>query len=357
MGASGDSDHFALAGSCRMIAGITIHGSRQVLPALVWLACHGSIVLANSPPVSIWETDLSAACGRAQAEATPLVVYLSSSADEAHASSCREFERGPLASPAMDGFRNWAVLARVDVAAPVPDETVAEMLRAVDLSETPAVAVVVRNRDGWRTHGQSIGKFEPPDLVRIVRGDIAQAMIALCCDEYEGMTARDRNRHRKNVVGRCMLLQRESEAIENSYNLQLATLRDDGRFSAKKFATTAQERQSLLQRWILAVAELSALPECRNGLICEVVLNQYLLEHDVSRRLSTDLVACTANDHLAGAKAIKTAHKLVRARDCERELGSQTVQAIVATAGQTRWGRSEENSEMQRKASGKSAAN
>jgi hypothetical protein len=316
-----------------MITTLTARGSRLALLALIWLAWHVPIVVAEPPPASIWETDLSAACSRAQAEAKPLVVYLSSSADEEHASICREFERGPLASPAMDGFRNWAVLARVDLAAPVPDGTVGEMLRAIDLTETPSVVVVVHHRDGWQAYGQCVGGFESSDFIRILRGDVAHAMIAIARQRQQAMSPAELAQKRAEVYAECDQLRSASDAVAISYDYQLARIRSGGQFNAAAFIAATGERRALQRRWVAAVVELAALPDFRDDPLCEMVLNGLLLDYDVSRRLATDLAALDGAEQRPNPLAAKAAQLFVRAADEELEAASFNVQKTVADAG------------------------
>jgi hypothetical protein len=222
----------------------------------------------------------------------------------------------------------------------IPKGTDSALMRTIDVTETPAVAVVVQHRNGWHSYGQIIGDFKPSEFVRILRGDVALAMVAIRRDAYDALPAGDRARHEHKVEEQCIELQRRGNAVEKSYNQLLDRLRDDGQFSAKEFAAAAHTRARILKQWVMAVADLSALPEQKDSVLCEVVLNLYLLECDVNRRLTKDLVACTESDRLANSNAVETAQKLVRDRDKERKLEAQVVQETIAGAGRIHRGRS-----------------
>lgn len=315
--------------------------SRLIVQAPVWfslaIVCavwRAAFVIAADSSQEIWQTDVVAGCLRSQAEAKPLVVYVYSSTNEKQPLINRAFERDILSNPAIEGLHEWAVMTKIDLAAPEPDGVAGDVLRAIDVTETPVVAVVAHHREGWLAYGQSTCKLKPIDFMRILRVDVAQAMIAIRRDEYRAMSEIDLARQRASVEQRCMQLRRESEPVETAYDQQVSALRDDGQFSAGAFAATARERQSLVQRWIRVVVDLAALPDFELDPLCEAILNAYLFDYEANRRLASNLTSLTVGDHLPDAQAIQAAQDLVRAAEQEREESMNTVQGPLTEAGQ-----------------------
>lgn len=311
----------------------------RLVPIWISLAIVGfvwpwaQVFAADSSP-EIWQTDVVAACLRSQSEAKPLVVYIYSSTKEKPSLTDRACERDILSNPAFAGLQEWAAMTKIDLAAPALDGVAGDVLRAIDVTETPVVDVVAYHREGWRSYGQSSGKQKPTDFMRVLSVDIAQAMIAIRRDEYRAMSEIDLARQRASVDERCTQLQRESERVEPAYDQQLRALRDDGQFSAGAFAVTARERQNLLQRWIRSVVDLGALPEFELDPLCESTLAAYLFDHEANRQLASNLISRTVEDRLPDSQAIQAAQNFVRAAEQKREESINAVQEPITGAGQ-----------------------
>lgn len=317
-----------------------------VLPACFALGVFLSEASAETSPASIWETNVAAACLRARSEQKPLVVYLLASDGAGPPPSYdASLEEAPT-YPALDGFRDWAVLVKVDPRADLTDDVARGLSLVLPAKEIPAVAVVEPCGNDWKVGGVSEGHFEDADFIRILRADIARAMIGICRYRYTTMSTFEAAEAKEAVLRRCDQARPHSAKIAKAYDAQLARLESEGQFSASAFAAAADERQQQLQNWIALIAEFAALPEYEDDPLWELILNAALFDYDLNRRLEHDLKALSTADRLQDARTVERAQAIVEAMAKEREAESEKIQKIISQAGQTRHGRSAGHEDM-----------